>query len=209
VKHAAEICNYFPLKLSDNQWITPLELAYGVKPDLRLLFKVFGLAAVCQERVGDMRLGKFDSSSIPLIAVGRCPNSNGLQFYNPANGTLVSSIDYKFQHHVTSGTYFGLKYRPGTFIYRSDESTSIFAPQYNIDSSVYIHTHSPPSIATVIGLPTYSRPDVYTVAYKDGSKAEYTTDLLSAAHSTLPSPSSSLLPSWIIDGAMQLFFFIP
>jgi hypothetical protein len=61
VKRAAEICNYFPLKLSDNQWTTPLELAYGVKPDLRLLFKVFGLAAVCRERVGDTRLGKFDS----------------------------------------------------------------------------------------------------------------------------------------------------
>jgi hypothetical protein len=55
VKHAAEICNYFPLKLSDNQWISPLELVYGVKPDLRLLFKVFGFAAVRRERVGDMR----------------------------------------------------------------------------------------------------------------------------------------------------------
>jgi len=119
---------------------------------------------------------------------------------------LVSSIDYKFQHHVTSGTYFGLKYRPGTFIYRLDESTSIFAPQYNIDSSVFIHTHSPPPIATVIGLPTYSHPDVYTVAFKDGSIAEYTTDLLSAAHSTSPSPSSSLLPSWIIDGANATLF---
>jgi len=30
-----------------------------------------------------------------MIAVGCCPNSTGIQFYNPSNGTLVSSIDYK------------------------------------------------------------------------------------------------------------------
>jgi hypothetical protein len=33
----------------------------------------------------------------------------GLLFFNPANGTFISSIDYKFQHHVTSGSYFGIK----------------------------------------------------------------------------------------------------
>jgi len=38
--------------------LTPLELAHGVKPDLRVLFKVFGLAAVRRERSGDTRIGK-------------------------------------------------------------------------------------------------------------------------------------------------------
>jgi len=71
VKRAAETCNYFPLKLPDHSLIIPLELAYGVKPDLRLLFKAFGLAAVHHERGGDTWLGKFDSQSIPMIAVGR------------------------------------------------------------------------------------------------------------------------------------------
>jgi len=74
VKRAAEICNYFPLQIDPNVWTTPLELAHGVKPDLRVLFKVFGLAAVRRERVGDTRLGKFDSQSLPMIAVGKCPN---------------------------------------------------------------------------------------------------------------------------------------
>ncbi len=169
VKRAAEVCNYFPLRIDNSHWATPLELAYGVKPDLRLLFKVFALAAVRRERVGDSRLGKFDSQSIPMIAVGRCPNSTALQFYNPANGTFVSSIDFKFQNHVTSGAYFSMKYQPVSFIYRLDESTSVFAPTFNIDSSVYVHTHSPPLLATVIGIPTYSAPDIYTVAFKDGS----------------------------------------
>jgi hypothetical protein len=55
-----------------------------------------------------------------MIVVGKCPNSPGLQFYNPANGTFVSSIDFKFQHHATSGAYFGMKYQPGIFVYRLD-----------------------------------------------------------------------------------------
>jgi len=105
---AAEICNYFPTKLDGGSWTTPLELAHGVKPDLRVLFKLFGVAAVRREHQGDTTLGKVQPQSIPMIAVGRCPNSNGIQFFNPSNGTFVSSIDYKFQHNVTSGAFFGL-----------------------------------------------------------------------------------------------------
>jgi len=50
VKRAAEVCNYFPFQIENNCWTTPLELAHGVKPDLRVLFKMFGLAAVQRER---------------------------------------------------------------------------------------------------------------------------------------------------------------
>jgi hypothetical protein len=57
---------------------------------------MFGLAAVRRERIGDSKLGKFDSQSVPMIAVGRCSTSNGLLFYNPVNSTFVSSVDYKF-----------------------------------------------------------------------------------------------------------------
>ena len=91
-------------------------MVHGQKPDLRVLFRLFGLAAVRRERVGDTTLIKFDPQSIPMIAVGRCAVSNGLQFYNPANGSFVSSIVYKFQPNVTSGrvlvfaTSLGLSY---------------------------------------------------------------------------------------------------
>jgi len=90
-------------------------------------------------------------------------------FINHTNGTFVSSIDYWFQENVTSGSYFGLKYQPGTFIYRLDESNSIFAPKFELDTSVFVHTHSPPSTVTVIGIPTYNSTDIYTVVFKDGS----------------------------------------
>jgi hypothetical protein len=144
VKHAAKVCNYFPLKLEDGNWTTPLELAHCTKPDLRALLKLFSLAAVRCDRTGDQRLGKFESQSIPMIAIGRFPNSNGLQFYNPANGTFVSSIDCKFQLHTTSGAHFGYKYQPGAFIYRLDEFTSIFALKFALDfyaNAIHIHLH--------------------------------------------------------------------
>jgi hypothetical protein len=70
VKCAAKICNYFPIKFDNGEWTTPFTLAHKVKPDLRVLFKLFGVAAVCRERHGDISLEKFESQSIPMIAVG-------------------------------------------------------------------------------------------------------------------------------------------
>jgi len=59
VKRATEVCNYFPTPLPCGTWTTPLELAHNIKPDLRVLFKPFSVAAVCRERHGDIQLGKF------------------------------------------------------------------------------------------------------------------------------------------------------
>jgi len=140
VKRAAEICNHFLIKLDDGSWSTPLELAHHVKPDLRVLYKMFGVAAVHRVRQGDHSLGKFESQSTPMIAVGTCQNSNAIQFYNPSNGTFVSSIDYKFQNNVTNGAFFGLKYQSGTFIYPLDESTTVVAPKFLLDSCLCPHS---------------------------------------------------------------------
>jgi hypothetical protein len=92
-KWATDVCNYFPLQLEDGQWTTPFMLAHHTKPNLPNLFKLFSLVAVRREHSADARLAKFESQSMPIIAIGRCPNSSGLQFYNPVNGTFVSSID--------------------------------------------------------------------------------------------------------------------
>ena len=208
VRRAAEICNYFPSKLDSGKFITPFELVHHQKPDLRVLFPMFGLAAVRRERVGDSKLSKFDAQSIPMIAVGRCQQSNGLQFYNPSNGTFVSSVDYRFQPYTTSGTRFGYKYQPGTFIYRLDESNSVFTPKYNLDSSVLIHTHSPPHKARIIGIPSYDKPNVYTVVFADGSIAEYddTDNLIELIPDVPTTEPSNLLPNWIQNGSNATLF---
>jgi len=73
---------------------------------------------------------------------------------------------------------------------------------------VLVHTHSPPSIAKVIGIPTYQNPYVYTVAFRDGrdgSVSEYTKDLLSKAPECMTSVPS-LLPAWMKGGAKATLF---
>jgi hypothetical protein len=79
------------------------------------------------------------------------------------------SIDYKFQPHCASGARFGYKYQPGTFIYRLDESTTIFMPKLPLDSAVLVNTHCPPHLAKVIGIATYNTSDVCTVIFPDSS----------------------------------------
>jgi hypothetical protein len=208
VCQAAEVCNYFPYRLEDGSNTTPFELAHHCKPDLRVLFKLFSLAAVRRERIGDNTLSKFDSQSIPMIVVGRCPHSDGLQFFNPTNGTLVSSIDYALLHNTTCGTRFGYTYQPGTFICRLDESTTIYQPKFALDSEVLIHTHSPPHVTKIIGILSYDRPNIYTVLFPEGSILEYSdqNDIIEASPAPRQLKTVSLLPSWIQDAANATLF---
>ena len=88
-----------------------------------------------------------------------------------------------------------------------DETTTVYAPTFTLDSQVLVHSHSPPHVATIIGTPTYSRPDIYTVQFKDNSTAEYSLsdNLLEAV--TVPSPKSNkLFPKWIKGGAPATLF---
>ena len=208
VRRASEVCNYFPYRLDDGTVTTPFELAHNEKPDLRVLFKPFSLAAVRRERVGDNSLSKFDSQSVPMICIGRCPNSNGLQFYNPVNCTFVSSIDYVFIHGSTAGARFGYTYQPGLFIYKLDETTTLYHPKFMLDTEVYVHTHSPPHVAKIVGLPSYERPNIYTVQFADGSISEYSDDKnILEAKPICANPSSSiLLPHWVQHGTNITLF---
>jgi len=207
VRRAAEVCNYFPFKLEDNSVSTPFEPSHLTKPDLRNLFKPFCLAAVCRERIGDDVLPKFESQSIPMITLGKCPQSVGLQFFNPENA-IVTSIDYSFQPSVTSGARFGYRYQSGTFIYQLDETTTMFAPTFPLESQVLVHSHTPPHSATVIGTPSYLHPDIYTVKFKDNSIAEYSISdyMLEAVSKPSHISQQSLLPSWVQEGSTATLF---
>jgi hypothetical protein len=59
---------------------------------------------------------------------------------------------------------------------------------------VFVHTHSPPHVAKVIGIPSYARPDIYTVVFKDGSIAEYSDSngILKAAPYSCPISSPTM-----------------
>jgi hypothetical protein len=208
VRRAMEVCNYFPLTLEAGSLITPFEFVHAVKPDLRVLFKPFSLVAVRRERQGNETLGKFESQSIPMITLGHCPNSNGLLFYNPLNGTFVSSIDYTMQPNVTSGARFGYKYHPGTFIYRLDETNTIYSPTFPLDSEVLVHTHSPPHRGVIVSVPTYTRPDMYVVRFKDGTLAEYSASsgLLESVDQPCSISSLQILPDWVTERSPVTLF---
>lgn len=143
-----------------------------------------------------------------MITLEKCPNSDGLQLFNPVNGTILSSIDYKFQPNVMRGTWFGYKYQAGMCIYCLDETTNMHTPTFPLDSTVLVHTHSPPHVATIIGTPSYTRPDIYTVQFKDNSIAEYSIqdDILEAAPMSSPLSNISLLPDWVKGGATATLF---
>ena len=53
MKRATEISNYLPLKM-DNQLITPHELVYGTKPDLRFRLPQFSIAYISRYRDGNI-----------------------------------------------------------------------------------------------------------------------------------------------------------
>ena len=71
-----------------------------------------------------------------------------------------------------------------------------------------VNTHSPLHVATVIGLPSYNRPDVYKVKFKDGFNAEYalSENVLEAVPTSCPTPAVSLLPDWIKGGSNVTLF---
>jgi hypothetical protein len=94
-------------------------------------------------------------------------------------------------------------------MYRLDDSTSVFTPKIYLDLTVLFHTHSPPHIATITGIPTYEHPDVYTVVFHDSSITEYTdsNNILEALPELPNNPSCSLLPDWV-KGAVNATLFL-
>jgi len=79
---------------------------------------------------------------------------------------------------------------------------TIFAPKFSLESKVLIHTHSPPHLATVIGIPTFADPDMYTPAFSDGSIVEYSdqSNLLEAVPDNTSITDCSILPHWVKGG---------
>jgi hypothetical protein len=114
VCRAAEVYNYFPFQLEDGSTTTPFELAHKTKPDLRVLFKPFTLAAVRRERLGDDILPKFESQSVPMITLGRCPNLMVYNFTTPLLVVLFHRliIPSNIMYQVGQGLAFGINRGP-------------------------------------------------------------------------------------------------
>ncbi len=84
----------------------------------------------------------------------------------------------------------------------------MFSPQFALDSTVLVHTHSPPHVATIIGTPSYHCPDIYTVKFQDDSIAEYSIseNILEAVPTPGPKHMTTILPDWIKGGSTATLF---
>ncbi len=71
-----------------------------------------------------------------------------------------------------------------------------------------VHSHSPPHRTKIVGIPTYQRPDIYTVLFQDGSITEYSIEdnLLEAVPTASDVQEISLLPHWIQQDANATLF---
>jgi len=89
-----------------------------------------------------------------------------------------------------------------------DVTTAVYAPTFPLDSQVLVHSHAPPHKATIIGTPSYSRPDIHTVKFHDNSIAEYSLsdNILETLPLSSSIPSMSLLPDWVKGGSTATLF---
>jgi hypothetical protein len=73
IKCTAEVCNYFPFKMEDGSYSTPFELVHHTN----LIFKFSSTFCFCcrSSRKSHDNLGKFALQSLPMITIGKCPNS--------------------------------------------------------------------------------------------------------------------------------------
>jgi hypothetical protein len=62
--------------------------------------------------------------------------------------------------------------------------------------------------ATIVGIPTYDHPDIYTLSFSHGSIAEYKDEsgILETVPDTTKVPACSLLPHWVKRGANATLF---
>ena len=115
MKRAVEVSNLLPTFHTNNTTpISPHELFYQQRPDLRTLVPMFSIAYVTQPTIS-----KFHSNAIKCICVGRCSKSNGILFYHPPTKRVFTDGNIvKYDFTLPSGPQFQEKY-DGSFTFTS------------------------------------------------------------------------------------------
>jgi hypothetical protein len=94
IQHAMRICNIFPCKVN-GELTTAHELAYGIKPDYRVLFRLFSVGYFKAYKDGDrFRDGIGEAQSKQGIAIGHNRLTNAMEFYCPHTKTITPAADF-------------------------------------------------------------------------------------------------------------------
>lgn len=216
LRQSTQVLNYIPCTVEGIS-TTPHELVYGVKPDLRVLFRMFSTGYFRHLRDGvHNRSGISDSKSMQGIALGRCRKSDGMIFYCPHNKQLYTSSDYKLDEGRHTPNTFNLQYDGGIFVglYNHGspnssvepfpEGTSVLFPlQSHCDQNQTIQMRG-----TVISVPIPSNhsqllmsdtdASPYVLRLVDGSIHKVSLDFLASIVDSPSSTSNKIrFPTWL------------
>jgi hypothetical protein len=130
LRHSFQVMDYLPVTVNGLS-TTPFELVYGVKPDYRVLFRLFSTGFFRHPKDGTRtRSGIAEAQTLQGIAIGRCRQSDGLLFYCPHTREIYSSGDYKLDEGLSTPNLFNLRYDGGIFIglYNAKDKTQGHEP---------------------------------------------------------------------------------
>ena len=202
--------NILPTSHLKNTVATPHELAFGTKADYRVLFPMFSIAYLKQEREqGGVHKNKFRSRSLKCIIVGSDTKSNGYQFYHPPSKQLLSGNNgHRLDTFMPSGPQFQQVF-DGNFIFNTRGAMdTIHRPLAHDEGNMVFFQASDKSYveAKVISSPLDDEKEPYTIQTVDkGDIHEYMSDKLLDLNPTVeptnptPSTESPILPllPWI------------
>jgi hypothetical protein len=202
---------------------TPHELVYGIKTDLRVLFRMFSVGFFCHLCDSNHhRSGISESKSMQGITLGRCRKSDGMIFYCPHTKQLYTSSDYKLDEGTPNT--FNLRYDSGIFVrlYNPSSSTSSCEPypegtqvsfplkssQNNnntiIMNGTVISVPIPPA-STQLPLSDADAPP-YVIRLIDGSIHKISPDILASMVKTpIEDTNKSHFPSWLGNGQKVMY----
>jgi hypothetical protein len=123
LRHATQVSNYIPSCKVNDELTMPFEFVHGVKPDYRVLFRLFSTIYFRVERDGNQaRDGIVEAHSKQGIAIGQDRKSDGLLIYCPHTKKFFVSNSYKLDEGQSTANAFNLKYDSGIFIGYYDHS---------------------------------------------------------------------------------------
>ena len=211
MKWAVEVSNMLPtLHTTTTTPVSPHELFYQQKPDLRTLVPMFAVAYVTQPTIS-----KSHSNAIKCICVGRGSKSNGILFYHPPTKRIFTDGNIaKFDFTLPSGPQFQEKYDGSfTFTSKADLDSILHRPlPFNNEDQVFaIHpTTNYLTPGTIIQAPFDPTTDPFSLKFSDGTLSQNMTDSIqdndpsTAITETSDQPNNPLL-HWIKHDAKVTF----
>ena len=169
VKRAVEVSNMLPVETKQGEIYTPYERTYKRKVDFCNLFPMFSKAYVKIHREkGGKHNNKFNSQTVQMICVGKCPKSDSFIFYHPETKVLVSDADgHRFDNYSPSGPQFNLKYDRGFTITRKLDQEMHQKPMHENNDTTYIKIAKKYIPATVLQVPLDEENEPYIVQMKE------------------------------------------